>query len=382
MLQGRPWRPVTRLRVGVIGCGAVAQIMHLPHLQELDHLFELAAMADVDPRVLEAVGRQYPGAERFQDHLQLLGQPLDALLVLTPGSHAPLAIQAARAGKHLFVEKPMCYTLDEAEQIRRAVEQAGVTLMVGYMKRYDPGYRYARELVGAMSDIRYVEARTLHPMSEWYWLHQRIRRGPGFEPVRLPRDRGEGSGGQSPVRDPEAELIRQALGGRSDPVLVQAFNVLVGSMVHDINCLRGLFGRPARAVSTEIWRQGTSITTVLEFRPEFRCLYTWTYLPELRRYEEDIAVYGSDRRVKIRFPSPFLRSEPTPVVVEGMEGEAAYEKTVTVSYEEAFRLELEHFHQAVTEGREPLTGWADAAEDLETIGAILRAYLEGRAAPL
>lgn len=356
--------------------------MHLPHLQELDHLFELTALADSHPPTLRAVAGQYGVSHRYTDYRKLLEQPLDAVLILTPGSHAPLAIEAARAGKHLFVEKPLCYTLREAREIRQAVDAAGVQLMVGYMKRYDPGFRYGLERVRELDDIRYVEIHALHPMSEWYWLHYRLRRGSGFTPVGLPPGRDEDTGGQSSIGGPEADLIRDALDGRSEPELLPAYNVLVGSMIHGLNCLRGLFGRPKQVLHTEIWRQGTSIVSLLEFEPGFRCLYSWSFLPELRHYEEDIAVYGSRGRVKIRFPSPFLRNMPTPVIVEGMESEAAFEKTVTASYEEAFRLELVHFHEAVVENRRPLTDWADAAEDLEVIRAIVRAYRPGQGVPV
>lgn len=367
-----------RLRVGVIGCGTVAQAMHLPHLVELDHLFELRALADVHEPTLQEMGRLYGVPRLFIRAGELLDEPLDAVLLLTPGSHAPLALEAAGRGLHIFVEKPLCYTLEEADEIRGAVEATGVTLMVGYMKRYDPGYRYGQQAVAQLDDVRLVEVHTLHPMSQWYWRHYRLRRGPGYAPVELPPDRGEDTGGQSSLAGGELELIHQALEGRREPELVAAYNVLVSSMVHDINALRGLFGRPRRVAHTEVWRGGTSMSTVLEFQPGLRAVYSWCYLPELRHYREDIGVYASGGRVTIRFPSPFLRSAPTEVIVEGMEGEAAFEKRVTASYHEAFRLELETFHRSVVQRQPPLTDWADAREDLEVIRAMVRAAGRGK----
>ncbi len=69
-----------------------------------------------------------------------------AVLVLTSGSHAPIAEAAARAGLHVFVEKPMCFSAAEGQAMVAAAAHAGVTLMVGYPKRYDPGYlRLAEE---------------------------------------------------------------------------------------------------------------------------------------------------------------------------------------------------------------------------------------------
>jgi Oxidoreductase family, NAD-binding Rossmann fold len=130
-----------RLRVGVIGCGLIAQVMHLPHLRELDDRFEIAALCDLSRQVLDALGAYYGVTRRVTDWRELVALPdVDAVLVCTTGSHAPQAIAAAEAGKHVLVEKPMCLTLREADAMIAAAERTGVTLMVAYMKRYDPGY--------------------------------------------------------------------------------------------------------------------------------------------------------------------------------------------------------------------------------------------------
>ncbi len=106
---------MARLRVGVIGCGTVAQIMWLPNLREFDDKFEIAALCDVSPGLLAAMGDKYGVAARYQDYRDLIAHDLDVVLVLTPASHAAPAIAAMEAGKHVIVEKPMAYTLREAD---------------------------------------------------------------------------------------------------------------------------------------------------------------------------------------------------------------------------------------------------------------------------
>ena len=106
-----------RIRIGVVGCGLIAQMMHLPHLVELDELYELGAVCDVSPGALAFVGDRYGVARRHRDWRDLLQEPLDAVLIATPGSHAPVALAALRAGKHVLTEKPMCYTLREADEL-------------------------------------------------------------------------------------------------------------------------------------------------------------------------------------------------------------------------------------------------------------------------
>ena len=85
---------MTRLRVGVVGCGLIAQIAHLPHLQELSQLFEISAICATSPSRLDHVGQRYNVPKRYLDYRELVEQDLDAVFVLTR-HHADIAIAAA-----------------------------------------------------------------------------------------------------------------------------------------------------------------------------------------------------------------------------------------------------------------------------------------------
>lgn len=100
----------TRLRIGVVGCGLVAQVMHLHYLRDLPDLFDIAALCDLSQPLREACARDYAVPFTCADWRDLLAQPLDAVLILTSGSHAPIAIAAAQAGLHILVEKPLCFS--------------------------------------------------------------------------------------------------------------------------------------------------------------------------------------------------------------------------------------------------------------------------------
>src|SRR6202162_4621633 len=129
-----------RLKVGVIGCGLIAQVMHLHYLRELGDRFEIVAVCDLSDEVRAPCAREYGVPEQCATWQELVARPLDAVLVLTSGSHAPIAIAAARAGMHVLVEKPMCFSVAEGQAMVGAADAAGVTLMVAYNKRYDPAY--------------------------------------------------------------------------------------------------------------------------------------------------------------------------------------------------------------------------------------------------
>ena len=115
-----------RLRVGVIGVGVIGQVMHLHFLRELRDRFEIAAICDLSIETARGCADEYGVDAVFTDWREMLRSPLDAVLVLTSGSHAPIAVEAARAGLHVFVEKPMCFSTAEATEMVEAAATAGV----------------------------------------------------------------------------------------------------------------------------------------------------------------------------------------------------------------------------------------------------------------
>src|ERR1700693_923430 len=166
-----------QLRVGVIGCGLIAQVMDLHYLRELADRFEIAAICDLSAEARAAVALEYSVPKQFDRWQQLISEPLDAVLVLTSGSHAPAAIAAANAGIHVLVETPMCFSVAEAGDMIEAADQAGVTLMVAYNKRYDPAYLRLVEESASLRDLRLFRITTLESPLEPSVKHYNLRRG-------------------------------------------------------------------------------------------------------------------------------------------------------------------------------------------------------------
>jgi predicted dehydrogenase len=169
---------VQRLKIGVIGCGAIAQIQHLPHLRELDDQFAIGGLSDLSPTLLQYVGEQYDVAaeRRFVDYHDLLRSDIDGVIVCPSGSHAPPSIAAAEAGKHVLVEKPMCTTVREARAMADAADRAGTLLMVAYMKRHEPAYRFAQQRVSEMNDVRFIQVNHLHPDNDLHTAEFKVQR--------------------------------------------------------------------------------------------------------------------------------------------------------------------------------------------------------------
>ncbi len=113
------------------------------------------------------------------------------------------------------------------------------------MKRYDPGYRYAKRLVEQMTDIRYVQINTLHPAEEPYLNVTGVKR---FDDVP--------SNVLQPLVDAQEALVTEAVGPIAKSLRFNYTDSILGSMVHDINALRGLIGEPERVLYTDVWTAG------------------------------------------------------------------------------------------------------------------------------
>ena len=359
--------------MGVVGCGTIAQLMHLPHLVELSHRFELLALCDRDEATLDAVAEQYAVPRRHVVLESLLAEPVDVVMVLTGGDHTEAVLAALDSERHVFCEKPLSYSVRGADEIAAAARRRGRLVMVGMMNRYDPGYVRGAAAAAALRDLRYVDARVLHPELALYQAHHRLRpdrRGPtaGEEPLLGARfdDMLAAAILEHEPRDALAELA----GSRRSEDLLTAF--LLASSIHDVNCLRAILGEPTEVIGGEAWDGGTSYTAILAFGERVRATYTWSFLPHLRAYEQHYSFLASVGRVHIRFPSPFLRNAPTLVEVESMRDGGLVRRELVTSYEEAFKLELVHLHECVASGAQPLTGVDDFRRDLEVLQAVAR----------
>ena len=353
---------MARIRIGVIGCGGVAQMMHLPHLHELQERFELIGLCDVSPGALQLAGERYGVARRHADHRALFREPLDAVLVASADSHGAVVTEALRAGKHVFTEKPLCWTLREADEVVAARRDSDRVCLVAYMKRYDPGVRYAAPLIRTMDDLQAIHVTILHPSEANQVGHHDLRRF-GDVPAAL---------GQA-LRAEQDRLVRELIGDFTPLERRVLTGNLLSTLVHDVNLLRALSGDPDEVLLTDVWGGGEGMVTVLRYPSGVRAVVSLQYLPDLAHYEETVAYLGRRQRVRLVFPSPFFRNMPTPVIVEGMEDGRPFERRVTASMKEAFREELVHFADCVEGRARPETTPEEARGDLALLHRIFGA---------
>jgi len=136
-----------KLRVGVIGCGSIAQHRHLPEYAVNKHV-ELVAVCDIHEERAIEVAEKY-GVRAFTNYETLLNSgEVDAVSVCTPNClHATISIAALEAGIHVLCEKPMATSKQEAEAMIRAAMLNGKKLMIGHNQRFVPSHQKARQLI-------------------------------------------------------------------------------------------------------------------------------------------------------------------------------------------------------------------------------------------
>lgn len=356
----------TRVRVGVIGAGLIAQAMHLHYLRELSDRFEVSVICDVALDNAAASADRYGVPKTCTDWRELLREPIDAVLVLTGGSHAPMAIEAAKAGLHVLVEKPMCFSTSEAVAMVDAADAAGVTLMVAYNKRYDPAYLRFRDELAGLPDPRFLRVTTLESPIAPYVSHYPL------SPVARPDEKV-----LERLRAESDASITAAIGDVG-PVLRRIYqSVLLDTLVHELNAVRGLLGEPDRIDYVDL--RETTVSVMLRFG-ELPVAIHWIDLPGIARYKMELAFYAPDRRISLSFPSPFLRSVPTVISVEeGDTGSARSSASEEItSYESSFKRELMAFHSAIVDGAPIATPGRDAMRDIALCEAIIECARTGR----
>ena len=119
------------IRVGVVGCGRVAQQRHLPIIADLPGT-ELVAVSDLDAETREKVAEKYSLKKVYEDYQELVAsKTLDAVMIATPTQfHAEVAVAALRADKHVMIEKPLALSLDEVDQLEAAAAQSSRSVAV------------------------------------------------------------------------------------------------------------------------------------------------------------------------------------------------------------------------------------------------------------
>jgi predicted dehydrogenase len=161
-------------KVGIVGCGGIANGKHMPALKKLKNV-QMVAFCDLIPERAKKAAAEYgqPNARILADYRELVALPeLDVVHVLTPNkSHAPIAIAAMEAGKHVMCEKPMAKTAADAQAMVDAAMRTGRKLTIGYNNRFRSECMYLKKMIdaGELGEIYFAKAHAIRRRAVPTW---------------------------------------------------------------------------------------------------------------------------------------------------------------------------------------------------------------------
>jgi predicted dehydrogenase len=315
-----------QLRIGIIGAGFIAQVAHL-HSYAQEPRARLVAISDPRPKLLADVSGAFGIPQARRHHGDIVGDPgIDAILVCVHRRClAPLVAQALKAGKSVFSEKPMAYSLTQASSLV-AARMPDRIYAVGYMKRFDPGVRLFRDLPARermerdLGDIVHVEVADFCPTYG----------------VAIPPH----------ARTDEPETYRYeewARGPEGMPATyLDDFEYTLNVASHDMNLARWLLAPDLSAQSLFV-HAGRAQTAVLSAG-------SYDVLMRIGRsdsgsWDQSLKVYFSKGRMELRLPSPLARQETATIGIV-RPGRSEIVSVPPVGKVWAFRAQAAHFTAA------------------------------------
>jgi predicted dehydrogenase len=336
-----------RLKAGLVGAGLVGQAEHAFYLWEERERFDFVGLADASPAVCKALGERYGIKELHPDIGSLLkAAKLDAVVIAAPDPfHPDLAVAALEAGVHVLCEKPLSLTLAGCDRIKAARDKSGKVVQVAYMKRHDPAFRRALELLPTkIEDVKLISVEVNDPDQHPFVAHLPMTVADDI-PVAL-RDQFNAA---------NTSQLAESAGGTPSAAGARALSGgFLSSLVHDVGVVHGMllhYGLelPAQADHGVFFNEGKAVQLAVGLPGGGRVSMTHINLPGVPDYTERVTVYCVDRIIELTFPSPYLRHFPTRLTLRrGGDNQALEAQEFRVSYEESFRDQLRAFHAAAT----------------------------------
>jgi predicted dehydrogenase len=290
------------------------------------------------------------------DHRELVaGIDVDAVLVANPNAfHAEVTLAAIAAGKHVLVEKPMCVTRREAEQIIAAQKNSNVVVQVGYMRRYAPAFLDGCDAVKAMKEIKFARVR------DFLGFNSLI-----INPTsRVIRDEQLPEAVKNDSKQRDEALVDEALGGKPTPVLRRAYSLMLGLSSHDLSAMRELLGMPKKVIFAVQRGGGLYLAAAFDYGP-YVCQFE-TGIDQIARFDSHLEVYGNQKVVRIQYDTTYVRNSPIRLFVTEDNGRGGVTNVGShPAWGDPFVAQWKAFYENVTENKSPKTDPADFAQDLE-----------------
>lgn len=353
------------IKIGVIGLGEVSQLMHLPILQDFCGRYQITAVSDVSPSLVEFIQKKYHVPAGYLSAAELIEQSdIDAVLILSPDQyHGEYTARALKAGKHVFIEKPATLCSGELQELISLKEQyPDQTVMVGYMRRYAEPFLKAKELLEKEPrKTEYLRFRDIICEGPFYIGQTR----PIYYPQDVPEDVIREGGKRR--RD---HLDRAIGAGATDEQRV-TYQMMTGLGCHSFSAVRELFGLPKKIHSVTTAAGGEQVVIVMEFEG-FLATYELVNNQNIVQFDAAIEIFQKDRKLHIKYETPYIRYQPMSLQVTDSTSEDTKTTNYGPDYRDPFQTELKLFADCIETGIRPKTVLEDAVDDFKLFEEIIR----------
>lgn len=339
------------LRVGILGCGPIAQFAHLESVQKGRNV-TLAAVCDRDAGLAQRFGSFYDAGKIFTDYDAMLADGgIDAVIVATSDAfHVPASRRALAAGKHVFCEKPIGLSVEEVEELAGHVLKSGKVLQIGHMLRFDPGIQSAHDFIrDEMGEMLALKA--------WYCdSTHRYTITDAVQPLAR-----TGAAALRPAGDPKADRHR--------------YNMLAHGS-HLVDLARYLAG-PLTSVQTRLRERYGSMCWFVDVEFANGALGHLDLTLQVRMdWHEGFQIYGQNGSAIARIYNPWLYKASEVDIFR--EADGSYHRVLGADGH-FYRRQLEAFADVVLKGV-PMTGASieDGVASVRAMVAIARSAATGK----
>jgi predicted dehydrogenase len=351
-----------RIKLGYVGCGFMAQKVHIPNFVSIPGC-ELVALAEVRAELGRKVQDRYKVPRLYPHHLSLATAPdIDAVAVSADFSvQGDIARDLLAGGKHVFMEKPMAVSLSQADAILDAARATGARLMVGYMKRYDAGNELARQAVdrfrasGELGGFTY--ARNHGFCGDWIC---------GLD---TPMETTQEAKPQSPPMLP----------GWLPPQCAQQYLGYLQQYTHNLNLLRWFLdaGDDVAVRHVDLDEDGYTGLVILEVAGVRALLESGSV--SHYRWDEHTQIYFRDGWVKAWAPPLLLKNTPAEVeIYRAGEAQVIERPIPQPAWSWSYKREAEHFIACLRSGEPFRSSGQDTRTDVRVMEEIFRTHLDQR----
>jgi predicted dehydrogenase len=353
---------LSKIRLGYVGCGFMAQKVHIPNFMAIPEC-ELMALAEVRQALGRKVQKRLGIPKLYADHQAMLADPDLEAIAVSAGfvTQGEIARDALEAGKDVFMEKPMAITLAQADAILEAARQSGKRLMVGYMKRYDAG----NELVKARLD-EFKASGELGPIT---YIRNHGFCGEWIFNLDTPMDSTDEPMPHASVQGPDwlpQEFLNQYIG-------------YLQQYTHNINLLRWFLdaGDKAQVRVVDLDDDGYTGLVILDIAGTRAVIESGRV--SHYRWDEHTQIYFRHGWIKTWAPPILLKQTPAEVEIYRAGEVQTFERPIPQPmWTWSYKREAEHFIQCLLTGQPFRSSGEDTRTDVRLFEDIFRMYLDQR----